>query len=166
MAKAIGATTEQEFNSKFEAFLETAVANATAHTKLVTDFAALQTAHNETVTALTEAHKAILGKITALETTLGNPATLTESKIKEIATIAGSSEASKAVAACGFTPPAPPAAGSSLGAKTAVDQLVAAGKFDEAFAADANIQAEFITKESYGAYMRNRASVSIHQRKS
>ena len=88
MAKAIGATTEQEFNGKFEAFLETAVANATAHAKLVTDFAALQIAHGETVTALATANITIAAqalKITALETALGNPGAMTEANIKAIA---------------------------------------------------------------------------------
>lgn len=104
MAKAIGATTEQEFNSKFEAFLETAVANATAHAKLVTDFAALQTAHNETVTALTEANKAILGKITTLETALGNPGAMTEANIKAIAKTEASRVAVEQIGSIGGAP--------------------------------------------------------------
>jgi hypothetical protein len=39
---------------------------------------------------------------------------------------------------------------------SAVDALIAAGKFEEAYAADETIRAEFPTKENYAAFMRHR----------
>lgn len=161
MAKSIGATTDQEFSDKFAAFLEAGTANALAHAKLQTDFAALQTSAGQTAAALvtaTETISAQAGKITALETKLGNPSLLTEAKITELATTAakaaGSKEAATALGATGNHPAAPASQAGAGAEKTTVEALNAAGKFDEAFAADANIQAEFITKESYSAFMR------------
>ena len=89
---------------------------------------------------------------------LGNPATLTEARIREIATTAGSAEAAKALGATGITPPAPPSVPPAAHSKTQwagdVQSLIKAGKYKEAFEADPAIRAEFDELEVFEHYMR------------
>ena len=97
---------------------------------------------------------------------LGNPATLTEAKIREIATTAGSAKAAEALGATGVTPPAPPSAAAKVNDANTVQALVKAGKYAEAFAADENIRAEFGDVKTYTAFMKaNRGGhIKLHNK--
>ncbi len=91
---------------------------------------------------------------------LGNPATLTEARIREIAESAGSMKAAQALGATGITPPAPPSMPPAAHPKTEragnVQSLIKAGKFKEAFEADPAIRAEFDEVEVFVSYMKAR----------
>jgi hypothetical protein len=90
--------------------------------------------------------------------------TMTEARIREIASAAGSAEAAKALGACGVTPPAPPSLPLSAAVRTAAakrrpeSQQAAQSTYAEQFAASKELQDEFSTVEVYVAFMKaNRA---------
>jgi hypothetical protein len=86
--------------------------------------------------------------------------TMTEAKIREIASAAGSAEAAKALGACGVTPPAPPSMPFSAAVRAAAakrrpeSQQSAQSTYAEQFAASKELQDEFGTVEVYTAYMK------------
>lgn len=164
---AVGAKTADEFPSRLAALLNTCSGMAAKITGLETGFATATETIGNLETALDTAEKTITaqaGKITTLETAVGNPAAMTEARIKtiatEAATIAGSSEAMKAIGATGNgAPPAPPS--NNAGAATGTAALIAAGKFEEAWTADKNVQAEFPTAKGYAAFMRAQSNGQV-----
>jgi len=87
--------------------------------------------------------------------------TMTEARIREIASAAGSAEAAKALGACGVTPPAPPSMPLSAAVRTAAakrrpesQQSAQSTTYAEQFAASKELQDEFGTVEVYTAYMK------------
>lgn len=153
MLAAVGAKTAAEFQDKISTFAKTAQENASAMAQNQVTLESLQ------------------ASITALEGKL-----ISEDRIKEIcgesatasiATWAGSeagkkimgAEASRitaeALANVGTTPakPAPAAAGGETPEQKAA-ALVAAGKYEEAYALDATAKRDFISAKTYAAYMK------------
>lgn len=151
---AVGAKTADEFPEALVKLLNDTKAAASAQAIAVTD---LQSALKTATDAAAELKLTVAAQAKTIEdltAKIGNPSTLTEARIKEIATASGSAEAMKAIGLTGNgAPPAPPANNGS-DAKTGVAALIAAGKFEEAFAADKNIQAEFDNAKSYAAFMK------------
>ncbi len=160
---AVGAKDESEFSAKFDAF----VANAK---------------QMETVMANSPDPSDLEARIEALEK---NPVALSEARVKElissecavpIKTFIGSTdgkalifaEASRAVvetsAATGTTPakdsPAP------AGKADAAADLVKAGKFEEAYAASAELQAEFPDAKCYAAFAKAESQGRVNFAKS
>lgn len=158
---AIGAKSADEFPGKLVALLVTCAGLSATVSKQETTITTMQEAHNVLVASQKTGNETITaqaGKIALIENTLGNPAAMTESKIKEIATIAGSAEAAKALGETGTTPPAPPAQ-TAAGGGTGSEQftsLIKAGKYEEAFAfGNAELKAEFSSAKAYASYMKN-----------
>lgn len=95
---SVGAKTADEFPEKLVALLNSCATLTEAVATLKTNFTTAQTAATEAKAALDQSVKTIgeqASKITILETAIGNPATLTEVKIKEIAAATAKTEASK-----------------------------------------------------------------------
>lgn len=145
-----------------DSFFKTLADNSVAMTKGLTTLDEFKaTIGTEVTKAVTEGMKGVNASIGELATTvaghtksLGNPELLTEAKIREIATTAGSSEAAKALGATGATPPAPPSAAAKAADANASQALLKAGKYAEAFASNANWQAEFGTVEVFTAFFQ------------
>lgn len=152
MLAMVGATTVAEFPEKFAAFTKLAQENASAMAQNQTTLETLQ------------------ASITALEGKL-----LTEARVKEIvgaesataiATWSGSDAGKKiigaessritmeALASVGTTPAKPAPVSADATNATAIQNLEAQGKFEEAWAVDKNIQAEFPSAKGYAAFRR------------
>lgn len=129
---------------------------------------------------LTETVTALSGKFTTLEARVSAiPAPIGEDRIKAIAVAsvpadiktlainAGKEAAVSAIAGTGSGQPvkASPQGNDEGGKKSPADSLNASGKFEEAWAADENIKAEFPTATSYAAYMRNMDRVRFHNQR-
>lgn len=151
---SLGCKTHEEAAEKITGMAATMATQAT-------EITSLRTALTDSVTANTNLQGVVTaqaGEIATLKTTLGNPATLTESRIKEISTAeaktAGSAAAQAAISGVGMGAPvaAAPAQAATAGTfKTLSDQ----GKHEEAFAhADNNTKAEFIDAKNYAAFMK------------
>lgn len=160
---AMGVKTAEEFDAAFGKFITDTKATATAHAEALETIAALEESHGTLAAGLKKANETISAQattITALETKLGNPATLTESKIIELATAKGSEAAIAAVA--GAAAGSPTAAAPTAAVQTEpVKALIAAGKFEEAYALDPVAKKEHPTAKSYAAYMRASAGGQI-----
>ena len=154
---AVGAKSQDEFIAKVVELASGAKSSADAATK------AIEGIGSNIASAVAEGMKGVNASIGELTTTvaghtksLGNPEILTEAKIREIATTAGSSEAAKALGATGLTPAAPPSAAAKAAgdANAAANDLLKAGKYAEAFAANRNWQAEFGDVKVFTAFMK------------
>lgn len=152
---AVGATGEEDFNAKLIAKLG-------------------EIAPPKKDAALTE----LEGKVASLESTVAAlPKPLDQAAIQAAAIAAvpadlvakakaaGKEGAALALANTGSKQPANmSAADNDEGGKGSPgDALNAAGKFEEAWAADKSLQDEFVTAKSYAAFMRNRDRVSFHR---
>ena len=152
---AVGAKTDADFSAAFAKTISDL--NASAKT-----IAELQSANK----TLSDSLAASALQITALEksvkdltASVGN--VLTEARVREIAEAAGSKAAVGAVGAVGAgAPPAAPS-NSAQPPAAAADNLIAAGKYAEAWAADKNLQAEFPTAESFAAFKKNEHKIRI-----
>jgi ABC-type transporter Mla subunit MlaD len=148
---AVGAKTDAEFS---DCLSNTLASIKSSHDKLdaaITDAASnLKTLaeSNKTLSAsLEDANK----KIAELE----SKKILSEEEIRKIASAEGSKTAMEAIGSVGAgSPPATPSAAASTSGKTAVDGLIAAKKYKDAFNASESIQQEFITAEGYEAFMK------------
>ena len=142
---AVGAKSQDEFISKVVELCTSANTAASATTKAIEGLAAPMASLAEGIKGNTTSIGQITNALSLITEKLGNPELMTEAKIKEIAASAGSAKAAEALGATGITPPAPPSAAAKVGAESAnaVQSLIKAGKFKEAFEADANIKAEF-----------------------
>jgi TolA-binding protein len=160
---ACGAKTADEFPGKLVELLNrNTQAVATVETLSAT-VESLETSNTSLTSKLTEAEN----KIKALETGANG---MTEARIKQIATEAGTTAGSKtaqeAVGAigAGAIPAGAAPAGANTDPQKAINALIEAGKYGEAYDADKNIRAEFTSKSHYCAWMRNRRVVRITER--
>ena len=141
MCKAIGASTEEEFSTKFEAWLLSQNATSDSAKTIVTDVQAVKKTAEEAKTIGTEAKTAI-------------------SAIKVDDIIAKAKEAANLTATTvlgqvGQTAAVPVAPATPKSEASAHEQLLAAGEFEKAFAV-APDKAEFADAKSYAAYQKNK----------
>jgi hypothetical protein len=134
----ISAATSGEFGEKFKA----------AWTGLIARVDALES--KPTVAAFDPS--ALLARLDAIEA----KAPPTEAQVKQWAESAASFKAVEATAAVGtqiaaIVPAAPTTQTASTGA---VSSLISEGKYEEAWKADANLQAQFVKPEHYAKYMQ------------
>ena len=112
---AVGAKSQDEFLAKVVELCTGAKTSADAATQAI---ASLPKTIGEAVTEAMKPVTASIGELTVTvgshTKTLGNPELMTEAKIREIATTAGSSEAAKALGATGLSPAAPPSAAAKV----------------------------------------------------
>ena len=135
---AVGATTEEGFIDALMAKISTLENQATATSALKTE--------NATLTAQV---KELAGKVDAFKPGMS------ADEIKAIAGAEASKVAGQAVAATGGKPVQGINVTETSSTADPVAALVAAGKYEEAWAADAKtLQCDFSTAKSYAAYMQ------------
>lgn len=161
----VGATSATDFAEKFTAFCAEAK-EIKSMAETTPDFSALEKRiadleggnlklQEQVKTFTTEAQV----KTIAAETTT---ATLSSEGGKKIIEAEASRVVVAAMGGTGTTPVKPsPAAGPDTNTS---EHLIAQGKFEEAFAADKSIQAEFPDAKCYAAFMKNRSKVNIRTR--
>jgi hypothetical protein len=161
---SVGATSAKDFPEKLAMVLNVAQSQSETITKLQSTLKALTDSNVTLVSGLEKAEAAIKaqsGQIALLEKKIGDPSLMTESAVREIATkageVAGSKEAMTALALTGAAvPPAPPS-NVATAATGAVDGLIKAKKYEEAFIASpagSPLRREFSDAKSYAAFMK------------
>lgn len=142
--KKFGATNANDFNEKLLAFVGSAQESITANS-----------GQTEKITALEAKCSSLEAKLVTVEQKASEQKTgqIDEAKVKEIATAAASAKVIEIQGVTNTTATVS-AAPAEAAEQANVKNLLALGKYTEAWAADTNLQNEFQDPKAYAAYKR------------